>query len=806
MSFKVPGFVKSSGAGKYVLLGTVAAVLQLGAAHAQNDEADDAATSEQVESRQDVVYVTATKRERSLQDVPISVTALSVEALDNAAVTNLESLQFSVPGLAMTTASGSGWQSSVRIRGVGTSGTNIGFEGAVGVFVDGIYRPRAGASLGDIPDVQRVEVLRGPQGTLFGRNTTAGAISIVTNKPVQNELSGSARVTLGSHNRTQVRGVVNAPMVEDKLAFRLAADYNKRDGFLENIFPGQEDINDRDRINLRGQLLFEPNPDMEFRLVANYFSADESCCGASTATEGGFITAGNAGAFAALGVPGPIAPTADQFDDFLTARNLPTTDNQEEKLLQADFEWDLGNGITFFNSMSFSDYEFDSFSDSDQTGWDFTTADQLVTQKQFTEEFRFNGSLEELSFAKSVDWLAGGYYSDEELTQFYDLGFSGSASALDAILSSVPDPANPFFLNLLGFTTGDNQQANLAQDAEVWALFGHVDVELNDQWTVSGGARYTDESKTGTGTFATENFGNINPFVSPGASDFEAPADAEEWIYTLALNYKWTDDISTYGSFAHGYKSGGINLDVLGGQGGSDAGTPRAFLGNGFMSFDAISADPTFPIEEVDTFELGFRSRLWDGLGTLNVTGFHSTFENFQVLQFTGTSFNVLSAPEVEAKGVESELQLRPADGLDIGFQYTYVDTEYTKPFTLDATDLTGRRLNNAPEHSAAITATYTRSLGKNFDGFVHGGWTYDSEQFTSTTLEESRKQDAYSLFNLRAGINTADDKYGLEIWCRNCTDEAIAQTIFASPIADDSEFAFMHPPMEWGITLNARF
>lgn len=804
MSFKLPNLANKSGVRKYFLLGTVAAVLQLGAANAQtSDVTDEDASTETEVSRQDVVYVTATKREKSVQDVPISVTVLGGVDLDKAAVTNLESLQFSVPGLSITTTSGGGWQSSARIRGVGTSGTNLGFEGAVGIFVDGVYRPRAGAALGDIPDVQRVEVLRGPQGTLFGRNTTAGAISVVTNKPVQNEYSAELRTTFGSHNRTQVRGIVNAPIAEDKLAFRLAADYNKRDGFLENIVPGQDDLNDRDRINLRGQLLFEPNPNMEFRFIANYFSADEVCCGAGTVTEGGFVVAGNAGAFSGFGITPPVAATADQFDDFKIARNTPTSDDQEETLLQADFEWDLGNGITFFNSMSFSDYEYDSaISDADQTGWDFISAAQLVTQKQFTEEFRFNGAMDDVSFAKSVDWILGGYYSDEELGQFYDLQFESGANVTNALLVAGGAPGFP----PLGFTAGDNQQSNLAQEAEVWALFGHLDVDLDDQWTVSGGARYTDEQKTGSGNFTTVNLGPINPFIAPGATSFEVPADAQEWIYTLALNYKWTDDISTYGSFAHGYKSGGINLDVLGGQGGADAGTPRALLGNGFLSFDAVSGDPTFPIEQVDTFEVGFRSRLSDN-ATLNVTGFHSVFENFQILQFTGTSFNVLSAPELTAQGIEGDLQISPIDGLDVGLQYTYVDTEYTKPFTLDGIDLNGQNLNNAPEHSAALTATYTRPIeGTNFEGFVYGGWNFESEYDTSTTLEASRRQDSYSLFNLRAGINTTDDKYGLEVWCRNCTDEAVAQTIFASPIADDSEFGYLHPPQEWGITLTAKF
>lgn len=788
---------------KYVLLGSVAAVMQMGGAHAQSPATtEDTANVEEETRRENVVIVTATKRERSLQDVPISVTALSVDALDDAAVTNIESLQFSVPGLSMTTSSGTGFQSSIRIRGVGTSGTNLGFEGAVGIFVDGVYRPRAGTSLGDFADVERIEVLRGPQGTLFGRNTTAGAISVVTKKPVLDELSGSLRATFGNFSRQQYRGILNVPLAEGKAAARFSADFNQRDGFLENIFPGGADVNDRDRMNLRGQLLFEPNPDMELRLIGTYFTADESCCGAVLVNDGAFVPLANAGALAPFGITGPASSDADQREDFLTARNRATKEDQEETGIQADFEWDLGGGITFFNSLSYSDYEVSGFQDSDQTGIDFNfTEPNDVTQTQFTEEFRFSGVMNDLSFAQSLNWLAGGYYSDEELGQDYRLTFTQDAAAINTLLTGAPG-FPPF-----GFTPGDTHGAVLGQETQTIAIFGHVDADINDQVNISGGLRYTEEDKTGTGAFDTVNLGPINPFIAVGASDFEADADADEWIGTIALNYKFTDDISVYGSAAHGYKSGGVNLDVLGGQGGADAGTPRALVANGFASFDAVVADPTFPVEEVDTFELGFRSRLWDGRGTFNVTGFHSTFSNFQVLQFTGTNFAVLSAPEVTTQGFESELQVNPIEGLDIGVQYAYTNAEYSKPFLLDGNQLGGERIDKAPEHSASINATYSAPIpNTNFKGFVNGSWSYDSEFNTSTTLEPTRVQDAYSFVGGRFGIRTNDDKYSLEVWCRNCTDEAVSQIIFASPVVDGSEFGFVHPPQEWGVTLSARF
>ncbi len=784
---------------KYILLGSAAALLPVGSAHAQTAGESDAA-----ENDHNIIIVTATKREQSLQDVPLSVTALSVDALDNAAVTNIESLQFSVPGLSMTTSSGTGFQSSIRIRGVGTSGTNLGFEGSVGIFVDGIYRPRAGSSLGDFADVERIEVLRGPQGTLFGRNTTAGAISVVTKKPEFNDFSASFRATVGNYGRVQVRGIANAPLADDTLAARIAVDYNKRDGFLENLVPGVGDINDRDRLNIRSQFLFEPTPEMQFRLIGSYFYADESCCGAvvfNNGPGGGFIAPGNAGLLP--GITPPVAPDASQREDFLTARDRPTREKQEEFGVQFDFEWDLSDSVTWFNSLSYTDFETRGSQDSDQTGIDFTFTDpNTVTTSLLSFESRFSGELEAASIAQSINWILGVYYSDEDLGQIYGLNFGTDADIINALLVGGGAPGFP----PLGFSTGDNHLAFMGQDAQTYAAFGHLDIDFNDQLNLSGGLRYTKEEKTGTGDFTSVNLGPFNPFILPGAKNFVADADANELTGTAALKYSFTDNVSIYASYAHGYKSGGVNLDVLGGQAGALAGTPRALVANGFMSFNETFGDPTFPVETVDTYELGFRSQFWDNRGTFNVTGFHSTFKNFQVLQFTGTSFNVLAAPEVTTKGFETELRLNPVEGLDIGAQYTYADAAYTEPFLLGGNQLDGQTINNAPKHSGSVNATYSTSLGSNFKGFVNGGWYFNSSYNASAALESTRIQKSYSLFTGRVGISTEDDRFGLELWCRNCGNQAVNQIIFSSPIVDGSEFAYIHPPREWGLTASMRF
>lgn len=770
----------------------------LSAAVAQEAAEDD-------EARLATVTVTATKSEQSLQDVPLSVTAISADALQNAGVTNVESLQFSVPGLSVTTSAGSGFQTSLRIRGVGTSGTNIGFEGSVGIFVDGIFRPRAGTSLSDFPDVERIEVLKGAQSTLFGRNTTAGAVSIITKKPVLNEASASGRISVGNLDHFQIRGVANMPVIEDKAAFRIAVDHNRRDGFLENIVPGVDDINDRNRFNARAQFLYEPTSDVELRLIGNYYTADESCCGSTTFRNGAFVNLGNAGGLAPFGFTGPIAADESQFDDFLTARNRVTDENIDEWGLQADLSWDLGNGINWFTQASYSDFEMNAITDADQTGLDFIIQDpSIITQEQFTLESRLSG---ELPFAVSTNWILGGYYSDETLGQVLGTVFGNEAVIINTLLSGNAPGFPPF-----GLTNGDSILADLGQDAQVWSVFGYVDTDLTSQLNLSGGLRFTNEEKTGTGVFTTTNGPLFNLFTLEGASSFDdANADAEEVTGNIALKYEFTDDVSAYASYARGYKSGGVNLDVLGGQGGADAFSNLALVSAGFdptspLFTNGFVLDPTFPVETVDAYEIGLKTQLGNN-AVLNVAGFHSTFENFQLLQFTGTSFNILAAPEVTTQGVEADLQYSPIDGLNINASYTYADATYSAPFNLGGTQLDGLTINNAPEHSGAINATYNFAIpDTGMNAFVNGGWFYSGEYVASAALEPDRTQDAYSRFTARAGITFSEDKYGLEVWCRNCTDEAVAQTIFSSPIFDDSLFAFVDPSREYGVTLSAKF
>lgn len=649
-----------------------------------------------------------------------------------------------------------------------------------------------------------------------------------------NETSSSLRFTVGDYGRTQLQGIYNTSL-NDKTAARIALDYDQRDGFLENQVDGRDDLNDRDRVSAKGQMLFEPNADMEVRVIANYFSADESCCGAVIY---------HRGAFDMPTVLGKTTPSADR-EDFETARNYETIEKQDETGLQIDYEWNMPNGVTFFNSAAYSDYEMSGETDADQTDLDFINQpDNFVKQKQFSNEARFSGVMDELSSVQSVAWILGGYYSKEAIGLLYDMEFGADADAMQGVLG-VPETMpngnpNPFHPNNgAGFTTGDTHKATISQDAEVTALFAHADIDINDRWAASVGTRFTSEEKTGRGVFVTDhNPLRINLFASEGAKDFEQSNDLEESIVNFTLTSKLSDDVSVYTGYADGYKSGGFNLDVLGGQAGATGGTARSILGWGgiatgvekgdlppsalpadvaatlveaqtnpaaVLDLPDFPGDPSFAVETVDTYEIGVKSVIMDGRATLNATAFNSVFENYQLLQFTGTSFNVLSAPEVTTTGFEVEGQISVSDNLNIGVQYTLAEAEYSEAFA-SAGIAEGATMNNAPENTAGITATYTRDLSNGLKGLAFVGLSYESEYNASAGLEADRIQDAFTMVQSRLGVYSQDDKYGLEFWCRNCTNEAVAQVIFTSPVADQSLYAFTSSPAEFGLTLSARY
>jgi len=441
-----------------------------GAVQAGTANAGPATTGENEAASVGDIIVTATRRSSPLSDVPIAVSAVTQESLQNTGANDIRSLNQLAPSLLIS-STGSEANASARIRGIGTVGDNPGLESSVAVFIDGVYRSRTGVGLNELGEIERVEVLRGPQGTLFGRNASAGLINIVTRAP-EFKFGGIAEATYGNYDNYRFVGGLTGPLIGDTLAFRVDGVYNKRDGFYRNVTAanGSESrVNDRDRYFVRGQLLFKPSDAISVRLIGDYTHRDESCCGAvyygqqETQVPAGTVVTNNTngstvnptGVFQyntsnrivdILRRQGAAYPLAGTFPDPFS-RQVAVTPGQTYRNKTEDYggsgqiDWDLG-GATLTSITAYRQYKAGNAGDVDYTNVDLThrAADGNAYRqfKTFTQEVRLNGSL----FEGKLDWLVGGFYSREKLKLVDNVVFGANYGAFAACrLVATANPA-----------------------------------------------------------------------------------------------------------------------------------------------------------------------------------------------------------------------------------------------------------------------------------------------------------------------------------------------------------------------------
>ena len=366
----------------------------LAVAQVQEEAADD--------FNDNVIVVTANQREQSLQEVPIAVSAFNDKALTNAGVADVTGLTAVTPSLSFTNAQNASSTTAIRIRGVGTIGNNAGFESAVGVFIDGVYQSRPGVALGEMFDVEQVEVLRGPQGTLFGRNTSVGALTIRTKSPDLGEFGGTVSASYGNFDMINLQGAVNIP-AGDTVAFRVAGSYRERDGYI-TLSDGSKG-NGFERFVVRGQALWEVTPDATLRVIADYQESDSTCCQPVALTETLFAP------FFGLSGTTPFAVTGNQALDNNISTSLPKTDNGDQWGITGELNWDLG-GVALTYIGSYRDFSANVVGDTAfQPRPVLSDAGTSQDIKTMTHELRFQGT----AFDDRLDWLIGGYYSDEEI-------------------------------------------------------------------------------------------------------------------------------------------------------------------------------------------------------------------------------------------------------------------------------------------------------------------------------------------------------------------------------------------------------
>jgi iron complex outermembrane receptor protein len=803
--------------------------------------AQEAGTADEEPATLDQITVTAQKREEILQNVPIVVTALSEQALEENGVRDIKDLAQIVPGLTVTSTQSEA-QTTARIRGVGTVGDNAGLESSVGIVIDGVFRPRNGVGFTDLGELERIEVLKGPQGTLFGKNTSAGVINVITKRPSYSQRA-EAEVTLGNYGMFGVSGSYNDSF-NDMAAFRLYAAKRKRDGYLDvatGSGPRRETEDQNQNFHtFRGQLLLEPSDTLDILLTGDFSNRDESCCASVTTVRGP-----TAPILDALSSDSGVIPVADPFgrrafanrssaqfikDQGVSAQvdwQTPWLGEATLTSVTAHRKWESTNGIDFDYSTADVLYR-NPVKDDNFTGFD-----------TFSQEIRLTGATD------SFDWLVGGFYADESLTrnEAYRVGSAYEPYLSIALLSQInpalgASPTAPLFLSqasgrpfgtaFAGLSANDRYR----QESKTLGLFTNNTWRATDALDLTFGLRYTREKKDLESRYSNPNGGLgcasmlSNPaqvvaaLVARGLSVAQASAaapqvvgfaclpwtnvrhngrstdqerDEKEWSGTVKAAYRFNDNVMAYFSAARGYKAGGFNLDRVQSNTGLSSGTAGIVPVN----------DTSFPAEFVNSFELGAKTTWLGGNLLLNATLFHQEYSDFQLNSFLGTSFVVRSIPKVTSQGLDAEL-LWQTGGWMVQSGLTYADTKYGDDPLPDAdlALLPGSRPSFAPKLSLTSSIGYDWRIGEKLKASLHLGAKYMSEYNTGSDLDPQKQQDGYTVGNARFTIGSRDKRWNVELWSQNITDADYLQVAIDAPLQPGTYNAFLGAPRTYGVTL----
>lgn len=714
------------------------------------------------------IVVTASKRETTLQDTPISVSVTSGETIERAQIRDLADLQTVAPSLRVNTLQSSA-NTNFIIRGFGNGANNAGIEPSVGVFIDGIYRSRSASQIGDLANVQRIEVLRGPQSTLFGKNASAGVISVITREP-QFDFGGKIEASYGNFDQYVIKGDVTGP-ITDTIAFSVDGSYNKRDGYVDVPNLGIT-INDRDRWSARGQILFEPNSDFKVRLIGDYQNIDELCCYAGNLRAGPTTPA-------LFAVGGQLA-VADLFGDtaFL---NVPPTNKIENYGGSAQIDYSLGP-VTLTSLTAYRKLKSDLVQDVDFSSADIVNQLQDQDIKTFTQELRIASD-----FDGPLNFLLGGYYFNEKIEQDSQLVTGAQGRQFFALLTGNPQTFNGVEANF-GLPQGSIFSAGLLTDEfftldnEAYSIFGSVDFEVTDRLTLTGGFNYTEDKKDFTANLtAFDELANINlvdafivgglaqfgvngrdpaalaafrngaatapifnaiaaqavnPAINPllglQALQFQPPflsvpnavedgrTRDDDFSYTLRAAYEVSDNINIYGTYATGFKASSVNLsrdsrptpaDFTPGPRGSTILAPSSPIRDAGLAVPNLGTGSRFAApENAEVYEIGLKGQ-FDRFG-FNLALFDQTLTGFQSNVFTGTGFALANAGEQSTQGFELDATISPADPLIFTFALTYLDPVFDSFIGSAVGDLTGQRPADIPEYSIATSATYTHEFG----------------------------------------------------------------------------------------------
>lgn len=815
------------------------------------------APADTAETNDNEIVITASRREATLQDTPIAVSVTTGATIEQAQIRDLIDLQSLVPSLRVAQLA-SPANTNFIIRGFGNGANNPGIEPSVGVFIDGVYRSRSAAQIADLPNVQRIEVLRGPQSTLFGKNASAGVISIITQRP-QFEFGGSGSVTFGNFDTVVVKGDITGP-ITDSIAFGVSGNYNRRDGYARDLRTGT-DLNNRDRYDVRGDLLFKPTDDFTIRVIGDYGKIDEKCCLVAN------VRNGPTGPLvdALSGGPG-LGLVAEQPFSF-TARNNSIPSNRIKNYGgSAEINYAAGP-LNFTSITAYRELRSRADQDGDFTALDLI-ASGLTTQKidTFTQELRLA-----TDFEGPFNFLLGGFYFDENIDftnslstgvgarRFFDVLAGASATNVGGVRTVEQILRLP---NGTFFAPGNGNQERFTLSDKAYSVFGTVDFKPFDRLTLTAGFNYTDDSKRATANVTTtEAFAAVdlvalgvaigvpaavantaaNPLLGLRGLQFLPPflnfpnavedgrTNDDKFTYTLRAAYEVTDNLNVYATYATGFKASSFNLSrdsrplssdfIPGSPVSNPAASPirTAGLGLANLTTGTRFAGP----ENTTVYEAGLKASFRGG--SFNVAVFDQAIKGFQSNVFTGTGFNLANAGKQSIRGVEFDGTYSPFRALTLFGAVTYLDAKYDSFVSSAVGDLSGLRPSDVPKYATSVGATFTQELANEAKLIARADYKYESDVAVTDGLPGFAVRSATGIDfaparaigrTFRRQVDEVDAsltlalKGGLEIsaYGRNLLNDKYLIDVFDAVAQGGSVSGFPNQPRTYGGSVRVKF
>ncbi|WP_017931886.1 TonB-dependent receptor [Robiginitomaculum antarcticum] len=826
------------------------------------------ATPVAAQEYEDEIITTATKRQQTLQETPVAVSVTPAEVIENAKILDIGDLQSVVPSLRVTQLQSSA-NTNFIIRGFGNGANNAGIEPSVGVFVDGVYRSRSAAQIGDLPKLQRVEVLNGPQNTLFGKNASAGVISVVSAAPSFDQ-QGYVEGGITNYNGYLLKGYYTNALSENT-AFSIGGGLTKRDGYVDAFLPGVPDSNDRNRFNLRGQLLIEPSDRTTIRLIGDYSEIDEICCAVTN-----FQNAGAAAAVTALG--GRAADANDPFA-YVHYVNKPGQNKVDDWGLSAHVDIDFDK-FTLTSISAYRENDYLANYDADYNTLlllENVNIDQSV--ETFTQEVRLTSP-----GGEAIDWMVGGFFFKEDVVGNGGIKYGNQLRPYIDILAG-----SPAILGTIEAVNGETPGTYFGpqvrttelfeQDNTTYSIFGNVDFNISDRLTATIGANYTNDEKDVTGrTINNDRFSDLDLATNPATlllaqgaivAAFGNPADPIYQAFLGATNAPLTAaTVAAFGGlngpaltpfvagvrgnvvtglqplqfqpqfvdFPNSVESGNTNDDNvsytlrLAYEVNDDVNVYGSYA-TGFKSSSwnlsrdsrpfprdqaAIEAagldqnNQTYTTryagpEEAKVFEVGMKTKF--DMGSFNITAFTQTIEGFQSNTFLGTGFALANAGEQKTNGVEFDTRLIPNEHVLFTFAGTFLDPQYESFVNAPQGDLSGTQVPGVPEVSLATSITFNNEFTNGMTWFLRGDHQYESEVQVVGDIATAATQPERTInqFNFAGGLGF-NNGIDLQVFVRNAFNDEYFLSAFPGVAQAGVVQAYPNQPRTYGMTVRKNF